>query len=111
VKEILIQPNIDGRRRKWISKILEFDLEIKPTKLIKGQGLAKLLVKSNCKVFGVKFNNTCSEIQQAELSDGSSQDSPPLVECTWYGDIIYFIQKLKPPNGMGKSKVRDLNIK
>jgi hypothetical protein len=36
MKDILIQPDIDGRRGKWIAKILEFDLEIKPTKLIKG---------------------------------------------------------------------------
>ena len=43
VKEILIQPDIDGKRRKWIAKILEFDLEMKSTKLVKGQGLARLL--------------------------------------------------------------------
>jgi hypothetical protein len=36
MKDILIHPDIDGRRSKWISKILEFDLEIKPTKLVKG---------------------------------------------------------------------------
>jgi hypothetical protein len=36
VKDILIQPDIDGRRGKWISKILEFYLEIKSTKLVKG---------------------------------------------------------------------------
>jgi hypothetical protein len=41
--EIFIHPNIDGRRSKWIAKILEFDLEIKPTKLINSQDLAKLL--------------------------------------------------------------------
>ena len=35
VKDILVQLDIDGRRGKWISKILEFDLEVKPTKLIK----------------------------------------------------------------------------
>ena len=35
VKDILIQPDIDGRRGKWIAKILEFDLEINPTKLVK----------------------------------------------------------------------------
>jgi hypothetical protein len=58
VKDILIQPDIDGRRGKWIAKILEFDLEIKPTKLIKGQGLAKLLAESNCKALGISFINT-----------------------------------------------------
>jgi hypothetical protein len=111
VKDILIQPDLDGRRSKWIAKILEFDLEIKPTKLVKGQGLAKLLVESNCKYLGVNFINTCSENQQVELSDKGSQDNPPLAECTWYKDIIYFLQELNPPDGMGKIKARDLNLK
>jgi hypothetical protein len=61
VKDILIQPDIDGRRGKWIAKILEFDLEIKPTKLIKGQGLAKLLAKSNCEALGINFINEQAE--------------------------------------------------
>jgi hypothetical protein len=91
VKEILIHPDIDGGRSKWIAKILEFDLEIKPTKLVKGQGLARLLAKSNCKYLGANFINISSKNQQAELSDKDSQVSPPLAECTWYKDIIYFL--------------------
>jgi hypothetical protein len=91
VKDILIQPDIDGRRSKWIAKILEFELEIKPTKLVKGQGLAKLLAESNCKYLGVNSINTCSENQQAESSDKNPQDSPSLVECTWYKDIAFFL--------------------
>jgi hypothetical protein len=43
VKEIMVQPDSEGKRGKWILKILEYDLHIKPTKLIKGHGLAKLL--------------------------------------------------------------------
>ena len=39
VKEILIQLDIDGKRSKWITSILEFDLEMKPTKMVKCQGL------------------------------------------------------------------------
>jgi hypothetical protein len=39
VKDILTQDNPDGRRGKWIAIILEYDIEIKPTKLIEGQGL------------------------------------------------------------------------
>jgi hypothetical protein len=111
VKNILIQPNIDGRRGKWISKILEFDLEIKPTKLVKGQGLVKLLAESNCKALGVSFINACSENQQAESSSQSSQGDLSLAECNWYIDILYFLQELKPPVGMGKSKARSLKLK
>ena len=38
VKGILTQNGPDGKRGKWIAAILEYDMEIKPTKLIKGQG-------------------------------------------------------------------------
>jgi hypothetical protein len=86
VKDILIQSDIDERRGKWIAKILEFDLEIKPTKLIKGQGLAKLLDKSNCRALGINFIN-----EQAESSNRGSQRIVPLVACTWYKDILYFL--------------------
>jgi hypothetical protein len=43
IKYILVQPNSDGRRGRWLAKIQEFDLEVKPTKLVKGQGLERLL--------------------------------------------------------------------
>lgn len=45
VKTVLTHPDTDGRRGRWIEKILEFDLEIKTTKLVKGQGLTKLLAE------------------------------------------------------------------
>jgi hypothetical protein len=51
-----------GKEERWIAKILEFDLEIKPTKLVKGQGLAKLLAESNCKALGISFINEQAEI-------------------------------------------------
>jgi hypothetical protein len=91
MKEILIHPDIDRKRRKWIAKIMEFDLEMKPTKLVKGQGLAKLLTKSNCKALGVNFMNINSENQQVEFADKGSHDNPNLAECSWYRDIIYFL--------------------
>ena len=43
IKDILTKSDPHGRRAKWIAVLLEYDLEIKPTKLIKGQGLAKMM--------------------------------------------------------------------
>ena len=43
MKDVLLQGDVEGRRRKWIAKIQEYDLNIKPTKLVKGQGLEKML--------------------------------------------------------------------
>jgi len=36
VKGILVQGDSDGKRGNWIVKIQECDMDIKPTKLIKG---------------------------------------------------------------------------
>jgi len=40
---VLVQTDSEGRRGKWIAAMLEYDLEIKPINLIKGQGLARLM--------------------------------------------------------------------
>ena len=55
VKDVLIQPYTEGKRGRWIAKILEFDIEIKLTKLIKGQGLACLMADSNCKALNLSL--------------------------------------------------------
>ena len=55
VKYILTQDGPDGRRGKWIATILEYDIEIKPTKLIKGQGLDRLMAESNCNALDINF--------------------------------------------------------
>ena len=57
VKHVLVHPDTEGKRGRWIAKILELDLEIKTTKLIKGQGHARFLAKSNCKVLDVNLSS------------------------------------------------------
>ena len=49
VKDVLAQSDVEGKRGEGIAKIQEYDLDIKPTKLIKGQGLAKLLTEKKFK--------------------------------------------------------------
>ena len=60
IKDILTQAETDGRRAKWIAILLKYDIEIKPTKLVKGQGLAKLMIHSNCEALGVNFFEPCT---------------------------------------------------
>lgn len=55
VKDILLQDDPYRKRRKWIATILEYDLEIKPTKLIKSQVLAKLMAESNYQALDINF--------------------------------------------------------
>jgi hypothetical protein len=73
--------------------LLEYDLEIKPTKLVKGQGLAKLMAQTNCKLLGINFT--------AELSDSTTEEekatpqiSQKFLDSAWYADIIFVLKNL-----------------
>ena len=48
IKDVLTLPDSEGEKAKWIAKIMEYDVYIRPTKLVKGKGLAKLLADANC---------------------------------------------------------------
>ena len=64
VKEVLMQNDPEGRRGRWITTLLEYDLEIKPTKMIKGQGLAKLMAESNLHALDINLVATLSDNQE-----------------------------------------------
>lgn len=42
MKVFLVQSDVEGKRGKWIVKIQEYNLDIKPTKLVKGEGLVNI---------------------------------------------------------------------
>ena len=75
VKDILIQGDIEGKRGKWIAKIQEYELDIHPTKLIKWQGLARILSESNCQALGINLST-----EGGELPEGT--DEQPEIETT-----------------------------
>jgi hypothetical protein len=106
VKDVLMQPDTEGKRGRWISKILEFDIEIKPTKLIKGQGLARLMANSNCKALNLSLME--NNVLQA---DDKVIPYSNLFESPWYQDIVYFLHNLSCPPEMEKSKKRALKLK
>jgi hypothetical protein len=108
VKDILTQPDPEGRRGKWIVVMLEYDLDIKPTKLIKGRGLAKLMVQSDYDAMGINFIDDLSESPQEETTMHVSQK---FIDSPWYAEIIYVLRNLKAPLGVSKTKVIFLKIK
>jgi hypothetical protein len=70
VKDVLSQQDFLGSIGKWVSQIKEYDLEIKSTKIIKGQGLAKIMIEINQEAIEVgeneKINFIASEIKNNE---------------------------------------------
>eukprot|EP00253_Pinus_taeda_P008633 PITA_08633 len=62
VKDILTQEGLEGKRGKWFASILEYEIEIKPTKMIKGQGLAKLMSETNFQALDINQLDNESEL-------------------------------------------------
>ena len=46
VRALFVQKEMGERRGNWITTIQEFDLEIKPTKIVRGQGFCRLAVEA-----------------------------------------------------------------
>ena len=103
-KDILTQPDPQGQRGKWIAVMLEYDLEIKPIKLIKGQVLAKLMDRSNYDALSLHMIFELS----IEEKNPQEQPDPPVDEhflsSSRYTDIIFVLQHLQDPQGMDPTR-------
>lgn len=109
VEEILMQIDPEGKWEKRIVAMLEYVLEINPTKLIKGQGLAKLMVESNLHALDINFIAALSEEEEEE--DSHLQVSNMFISSPWYSNIFYALQHLNPPPEVAKGKTRSLKLK
>jgi hypothetical protein len=82
VKDVLSQQDCLGSRRNFVSKIQEYDLEIKQSKIIECQGLAKMLIESNQEAINMgereQINFMVNKIENDE----------------WYSYIIYYLNNL-----------------
>jgi hypothetical protein len=102
VKDVLSQVEGFGSRSRWIAKIQEYDLEIRPTKLIKGQGLAKMLTKNNEKALGM-----VNQINKEEWHPNLLK----LEQVDWYSDIIFYLKNTTCPSHLVGHKKRALRLK
>ena len=98
MKSILTQPDPEEKRAKWVAVILEYDIEIKPTKLIKGQGLAKMMMDSHCDSLQLNFLSCHLSQEEAEV-----QVKPDFSTSPWYVDIVFVLQNLQPPSRLRKT--------
>ncbi len=107
LKDILTQNGPDGKRGRWIAILVEYDMEIKPTNLIKGQGLAKLMVESNLNALDINF--------VVALDDQEEKETPQLDEAfmtlPWYAYLIFVLFNLNDPPCLTKTNSRFLNLK
>lgn len=83
VKLILTQQEFGTKRGKWVAKIQEYDMEIKPTKLDHGKGLCQLIA-DNKLIDEVVLENECMNQDLPKVLFVSTTDE-------WYSDLAYFL--------------------
>jgi hypothetical protein len=105
IRNLLVKKELGEKRANWVTSLQEYDLEITPTQIMRGQGLCKLVVDS--------------EIEQQENSDKSNleQRDQNLVCCTqnlvspWYDNIIFCLENGSAPRHLDPAKRRALRLK
>jgi len=103
-----VKTDPEGRRGKWIIALLEYDVEIKPTKLIKGQGLAKLMAEYNLHALDI---NLIAAMSKEDEESSLVQVFEMFLISPWYSDIVYVLHHLSPPPLMARNKSRTLKLK
>ena len=88
-------------------KLIEFNIELKPTKLVRGQGLAQFMAEENCRMLDINLLSTRSEdgqIEEETAEPGKNQSlAENIASYDWYSARAQFLLKLEVPPGLSSS--------
>eukprot|EP00253_Pinus_taeda_P012041 PITA_12041 len=87
-----------------------------PTKLFRGQGLARLLAEENCRSLDINCMGAIAKDGQTEEEEVAEPErNQSVVEniasCDWYSVIIKFLLKLEIPSSFTQSQARTINLR
>ena len=88
-------------------------MEVKPTKIIKGQSLAKLIAESNLKALGInqlQENEGFLEIYELDITAPTTEIQDKFSTSVWYRDIASYLLTLQCPSELTPSKTRTLKL-
>ena len=89
---------------------MEYDVEIKPTKLVKGQGFAKLLADSNCGALGLHLMAEQPIQEELQKWKDVEQIMDRYAESVWYVYIVHFLLYLQCPVHLDKNAAISLKL-
>eukprot|EP00253_Pinus_taeda_P018495 PITA_18495 len=100
IRQLLIQRELGEKRANWVTTLQEYDLEIKPAKIVRGQGFCRLLAgASNIPESG--DTDHIEEINQISITDFESQ----------YADLIFYLKNGHAPPNLSCKNKRAIRLK
>jgi hypothetical protein len=104
VRSLLIQKYLGDKRENWVTTLQEYDLEIKPAKIVRGQGLCKLLTET--------IDTTSENADKVkDTEDIQHVCVTPDIPDSQYSDLVYYLTHGTTPSHLDFKKKRALRIK
>jgi len=98
VTNLLVQKDVGEKRANWVTALQEYDVEIKPASIVKGQGFCKMPVGAS-----LMPENPSEEVQVYKVSLNDVE--------SLYVDIIYYLKNGYAPPNLDHTKKRALRLK
>ena len=97
MKDFLLNKDLNTKRAGWITKAMEYDIEIKVTKLVRGKGSCEKLAK-----IGYNSSNGDSDAILAQIDE--EQPAVINVQNDWVDDMVTFLQTRHCFEGLDRGK-------
>ena len=105
VRNLLVQKDLGEKRAPWMTSLQEYDLEIKPSTIVKGQGLCKLAAEAA----HLPNDKADTVIDEVLLTREIYFYPPP--QDSWYTDIRILLETRASPEYLEPKKKRTLRLK
>ncbi|XP_059066471.1 uncharacterized protein LOC131857772 [Cryptomeria japonica] len=99
VIDFLLSKDLGEKRAGWITKVMEYDIEVKVTKLIRGKDLCEHMA-------GHSSEGEGSKKEEFLVIQDEVQTTVPIEENSWMQEIIHILLNGEYPQRMDKAKRR-----
>jgi hypothetical protein len=105
VRNLLVQKELGEKRANWVTSLQEYNIEITPAQIVRGQGLCKLVVDS-----------TTGQQEESDTSNLGQHDQNAIY-CVqnsvspWYDDIKFCLENGSAPHHLDPTKRRVFILK
>ena len=105
VRNLLVQKDLGEKRAHWMAALQEYDLEIKPSQVIRGLGLCKLAAKLAhlpTDQNHIPFDDVLLQKEICFIPDPAS---------SWYTKIHTYLETDSAPDNLDPKKKREVRLK
>ena len=100
VRKLLIQKELGEKRANWVTTLQEYDLEIRPAKIVRGQGFCRILAGAS-NIPQSSDTDPTEEINQISVTDSESQ----------YANLIFYLKNGYAPPILSYKSKRAIRLK